>query len=54
MAAYGQYLTRDIDGRENRFSDEFKSLGERYLYQAAANVDLAAYTIGCAVLSPWR
>ncbi len=51
MAAYGQYLTRDIDGDCAGHSDELKCLGERYLYQAAVNVDLAAYTIGCAVLS---
>ena len=52
MAAYGQYLTRDIDGDSLwTNSDELVRLGERYLYQAATNVDLAAYTIGCAVLS---
>ena len=50
MAAYGQYLTRDIDGDGLRHDDELKALGDRYLYQAAVNVDLAAYTIGCAVL----
>mgnify|MGYP001400778824 CR=1 FL=1 len=45
MAAYGRFLRL-----ENR-SGILSNLGTRYLCEAATNVDLAAYTIGKAVLA---
>ena len=54
MAAYGQFLYWGPEVATNvERSKEYhvdKRLGKLYLYQAAANVDLAAYTIGYAML----
>ena len=47
MAAYGRFLWLGT----HRGTDLLNDLGTRYLYQAATNVDLAAYTIGTAVLT---
>ena len=50
MAAYGQFLYWGPVNRSKGCAVD-EELGQFYLYQAAANVDLAAYTIGFAVLS---